>query len=325
MRQDRAGFLALALLVLWGCSDGGDGGGSVAAGSGASRAAASFTLASGAAAGFTRPSGLAVAKDGRTLYFTAYRAADEAPGVFALELANQSVTALHAGAPFVEPRALAASPDGAVLLVVDAAAEVAGQVGTVFRIALGSAGVPAAVLPAGLIELPSGIAIDRVGAHAYVSGLDADDRPAVLAMSLDGAAPRILCAGAPLEDPAELLVSADQQSVLVLDSSAGAGASPALFSVPVQGGTPVAAALPVPVSRVGGLASDAFGSELYVAGAAPETAFAGVLGLPFTGKPRALVSGAPHQEPSGLAQSPASQSVLYAADAATDAIVAVMR
>ena len=274
-----------------------------------------FALADGTRSGFGQPTGLAVSRDGKRLYFTARRLQDDAPAVYQLDLATQAVTQLYAGAPLVEPGALAATPDNRSLVIADLAAVNGDTTGTVFRMPVTGAVAPESILAPGIVDLPGGVALDDGGQRLFVTGYTAEGVPAVFQTDTNGVAPKVVAQGTPLTDPAALWVANDQHALLVVDTAADLDGTASVFRVKIDGGAVETLASAIPVTYPAGITTDNTGGELFVTGRTATGAPA-VLGVTLDKKVvRVVTTTASRSEPTGLVQSPVSPFVLYLTDA----------
>lgn len=274
-----------------------------------------FSLADGTRAGFAQPAGLAVSRDGRRLYFTARRIQDDAPAVYQLDLGNQTVTQLFAGAPLVEPGPLAVTADARSLLITDLAAGSGDTSGTVFKMPITGSLAPASVLAPGAIDLPGGIAIDHAGQRVFVSGYTREGVPAIFSMNPEGNGLSVVAQGDPFSDPAALAVTHDQHALLVVDTAADLDGTATVFRVRFADGVVEPLATGLPAGYPAGITTDNSGSEAFLT-ARTSTGRPAILGVTTGQKVVRTVATTDAQSClSALVQSPVSPFVLYLADA----------
>jgi hypothetical protein len=128
---------------------------------------------------------------------------------------------------------------------------------------------------------------------------EAPARPALFRAAV-GEAPSVLYAGDMLQNPLDLHVSADGESILVADSvhldEGGENVGGAILTFPVDGGEPSASA----VGYVPRAVTVADSGEVYFSGSEPESGTPGVFVLVADGV-EAVHVGAPLVDPSGIA------------------------
>ena len=298
----------LAAAIMSGCSADPKAAPTEAAGS-----ATVFSLADGTRAGFAQTSGLASSRDGKHLYFTARRIADDAPAVYELDVTTNQVSQLYGGAPLLEPGSIAVSADGRSLLIVDLAAGTGDLAGTVFKMPITGSLAPAPILPENTIDLPGGITVDR-GGRVFVTGFSPAGDPALFAMTDQGAPVTIIAQGDPFREPTALTVTHDQHSVVLLDTDAEVDGTSALFRVNLKNGEVGALAHGLPTRFPSGVASDPGSSEFFISGLNAQGKPA-ILGVATDGTVRTVVTPDAAAQPAALVQSPVSPYVLYLADA----------
>jgi YD repeat-containing protein/probable HAF family extracellular repeat protein len=131
------------------------------------------------------------------------------------------------GAPFVDPVAVAVSPDGNTLYVTDYSAN------AVFRLPV-DGGTPTLLASGPLLENARGITISPDGKTLYIAGFG---RGEILSVPVAGGQPTVIASGAPLVTPHGIAVSPDGSTLYIADHYAGA-----VFSVSTTGGQPTVVA-----------------------------------------------------------------------------------
>jgi sugar lactone lactonase YvrE len=212
--------------------------------------------------GFTNAGSVAVSPDGETFYVLAYDA-DAQPTVFALDVASQTLEALHVGAPMLYPADVATSCDGETIYVADmgsAGMETsigggdkdanAARAGGIYSMDTGG-GAPSQIQATG-ISAAAGVVVSHDCSLLYVSGWTDAGAPAVFRVPLAGGAADVIHEGAPLVSPGGIHI--DENDVIwQMDFAArGEEGEGSLFAITTAGEvTP--ALTGVAMGRVGGV------------------------------------------------------------------------
>jgi sugar lactone lactonase YvrE len=176
---------------------------------------AGSTLAAVDAAEIHMPNALAFDSDCSSLYVSGRNAAGEG-AVFIYE--SGAVRVLHEGAPLVGPTGLHVDAEG-VAWVLDHLAEGISGTGVLWAIREGSAPMETA---SGLrLGTPGGVSLTMGGAHAVISGRDADGAAQLTAVALDTFVVTSLAAPM-MVDPAGLRTARMAPVFAVADSEGGA-------------------------------------------------------------------------------------------------------
>jgi DNA-binding beta-propeller fold protein YncE len=187
-------------------------------------------IAEGVASAFFEPLDAAPNPDASTIFFVA--TGPDGPTIFSVDAAGGKLSVVAGGAPFVAPRNLVVSADGARLYVADPGAETGLGPGAIFVVALGGNGP---VVLAGS-EGTAPQAIETIGdadrEQIVFSGVDpASGRPAAMSLpEVGAAAPEVLAAGDPLGAP-DGVVAAPDGRVFVVDRGSGEAASAAVYQI----------------------------------------------------------------------------------------------
>ncbi len=182
-----------------------------------------------ASGGFTSPGDAVASPDGKTFYFTAIDDLRE-PALFSVssEPGSQAI-AIASGAPLDMPIGLVLSCDGETLYVADAG----GEDGAVLSIPTGG-GALTALGTAGLTR-PGGLAMSSDCKTIMVTGRTTAAAPALFALSLDGADPRIVFSGEPLVSPTGVHIDKDGVSWVMDHLAHGTTGEGVLFAIPADG------------------------------------------------------------------------------------------
>lgn len=159
--------------------------------------------------------------DGALVYFTAE---GEGGGMVLRVRPGSEAEPLAQGAPFVAPRGLDVSGDGATLYVADEAAASERGAGQVF--ALPAAGGAPVALPGAAGHRPRAltVAVEAGAEVLYITGSSPDDRrPLLLRLPLGQGAATVVAAGAPLVEPSGVTAARDGTLYLADRSAAGTG------------------------------------------------------------------------------------------------------
>jgi hypothetical protein len=171
------------------------------------------------AAGLDTPVDATPDATGQTLYFLATSGAQK--GLFQVPASGGSVSTVHLGDPFVDPRGVAAGSEGDTLYVADPGADGGGvvyRVGDAVEEVAGSRGTHP-------------VALDVVAeGDLYIAGQDTAGAPAILKLPQAGGTATVVASGAPLVEPAGLAVAANG-NVLVGDRKGGAGGAGQAFLI----------------------------------------------------------------------------------------------
>jgi DNA-binding beta-propeller fold protein YncE len=194
-----------------------------------------------ASEGFTNPMDAVASLDGKTFYFSAFT--DEAiprPGIFSVASTGGEVTRLTAGLPLENPAGLLLSADGNKLYVADIGRR-AGEPGedgeatsasVMYTIAT-SGGALTPFASDGIVEA-AGLALSFDEESIYVTGYDAEGRPALFTLPTEGGAAQTVLAGDPLESPSGVYVDKDNVA-WVMDQHPSRGLGGALWAIDPQG------------------------------------------------------------------------------------------
>lgn len=165
--------------------------------------------------------------NGTAVYFTATGLHGQ--GVFRIATAGGAVTQVHAGSPFVTPRAIALSADGTLLTIADPTAD---KGGALFTIPV-SGGTPT------LVAGSQGTAPQNLNVYnengqqvIYFTGKDPQSgEPAVLTLPLAGAqTPTIVAKGMPLVSPDGIVVDSSD-NIYVSDRTAASAENGKIFKI----------------------------------------------------------------------------------------------
>lgn len=245
--------LAGAVATVLGCySEGGD----------ALPKGAPTTLERIADDGFTNAGAVAVSPDGETFYVSAY-GEDNAPTIFALDVASQHLEAVHAGAPLLYPSDIATSCDGETLYVADMGvqagaydiggsekAEQQPRKGGIYSLRI-DAGVPHQLAANGIARA-AGVVVSTGCDTLYVGGWTDAGVPAVFRVPTTGGNVTVVHEGAPLVSPAGIHVDADGVAWVMDHGARGKDGEGSLFAI--DGAGKVSQVLSgVGMGRIGGV------------------------------------------------------------------------
>jgi len=182
-----------------------------------------------ASGGFTAPGDAVASPDGKTFYFTAIDDQRE-PALFSVssEPGSQAV-ALASGAPLDMPIGLVLSCDGETLFVADGG----GDDGAVLSIP--ASGGALTTLPASGLTRPGGLAMSSDCKTIMVTGRTTESKPALFALTIDGADPRIVFSGEPLVSPTGVHIDNDGVSWVMDHLAQGKSGEGVLFAIPADG------------------------------------------------------------------------------------------
>lgn len=166
--------------------------------------------------------------DASVIYYIAEKGG--VPTVFKVSAAGGTSTAIHSGAPFVDPRGIVTSSDGDTLYIADPGAK------AVFALAVDGTSPPEVVsgtadtVPAA-VDLKDDGGVDRL----YIAGRDSKNTAALMMVDAAGGTLQSITAGTPMVEPDGVAVLSDGD-VYIADRAAASGVAPArLF---VWGGDP---------------------------------------------------------------------------------------